>query len=99
MAERNLEFLFFPKGLQGVKDALAGTFAEQGRCNVAFFAQIAGAFQEDKVVDVSFLYDFSFYSRQFIGFLKENIHVAFGILVEVFVNGKRAAVYAIFAAL
>lgn len=58
---------------------------------------MAGAFQESEIIDPAFFYDLAFYSRQFIRHLKENIHIPFGVFVELSVNGKRTAIHTILA--
>ena len=58
---------------------------------------MASTFQEGKVINLAFLPDLAFYSRQSIRQLKENIHVPSSILIEFSVNGKRAAVHTVLA--
>ena len=58
--------------------------------------QTTGTFFKYKMIDMALLHDFAPYSRQLIGFLKENVHVALGFLIKLSVNGKRAAIHTIF---
>ena len=58
---------------------------------------MASTFQEGEIIDFAFFHDLTFYSRQSIRQLKENIHVSFGFLIEFSVNGKRTAVHSVLA--
>ena len=60
-----------------------------------FFAQLTGAFQENKAINSSFLNDPSSYTWQFINHMKEGVHVALGTLIELLVNRQRTAIHTV----
>ena len=81
MTKRYVEVFAFPQTLHRIHHALARTFTKQRCCDIPFFAQFTSAFQKDKPIDTTFRDDPAFYSRQSISHFKENIHVAFSVLI------------------
>ena len=95
MAKRHCEVFLFPQTLQRINHALARTLAEQWSGDKSFFAQLTGAFQEDKAINASFLNDLTSHTWQFISHLKEGVHVALGTLMELLVNRQRTAIHTV----
>ena len=57
-----------------------------------------GAFQEIQVINRTFLYRFASYTRQFIGLREKIVHISFCLFIQVFINLKRSALYAMLSA-
>ena len=85
--------------MQDIKDALPGTFAEHGRGDIALLVQSAGTFQKIQVVNGVFLYRFTSYAGQFIGYGEKPVKVSGRLFIQVFINLKCAALYTVPAAL
>ena len=88
-----------PKAVQDMKDALSGTFAEQRCRDIAPLVQFTCTFQKIQVINSVFLYRFTSYAGQFIGYGEKPVKVSGRLLIQVFINLKRAALYTVPAAL